>query len=98
MLNLDLNTAGILLTIIGSVWTLAWWLSRQFGDVRSLVFSKIEQVQRFFSEKLDQHEAHDVKRFDEIQDDLWAIKLRNAAKDGRITIVNESFDQKAKNS
>jgi hypothetical protein len=78
-----LATSSIIVTIIVSVWTLSWWLSSQFKDVRNLVYDKVEQVQRIFLERLEHHERHDDKRFNEVVEDIWNIRVRNAARDGR---------------
>ena len=78
----------VILTILGAVWSLDWWLSSQFKATRDLVYVKIESLQNNFMDKLDYHEKHDDKRFGQIIDDLWAIKVRNAAIDGTKEKVN----------
>lgn len=67
--------------IIGVTWYYCWWLSKQFSDVRRLVHSGKEEVKVYFSDKLDYHEKHDDDRFAKIMDEIWLIKLRNAAID-----------------
>lgn len=62
----------------GSIWALAWWLSGRF----SKVYDKIDGVKDVLLEKLEYHEHHDDKRFNNITDELVAIKIRNAYKDG----------------
>lgn len=68
--------------ILGFVWSMAWWLSRQFSNMRNLVYDKIEKLQVAILDKLEYHERHDDQRFQAIQNDLWAIRIRNAARDG----------------
>lgn len=69
-------------TLLAAVWSLAWWLSRQFANMRNLVYEKIEKLQAAILDKLEYHERHDDARFQAIQNDLWAIRIRNAARDG----------------
>lgn len=79
----------ILITIVGAVWTLAWWLSSKFSEVRNLVFSQSDELRQLFTSKLDYHERHDDQRFQAINNDLWAIRLRNASRDGLLPNVNQ---------
>lgn len=73
---------GIMLGVVGSVWSLAWWLSKQFGVMRSLVYDKIEALQKAILDKLEYHERHDDQRFTDIRKDIFTIQLRNASIDG----------------
>ncbi len=63
---------------IGGVWALAWWLAKKFEDYRALLNSKINNV----LDKLEEHEQLDIKRFQDIRDDIWLMRVRNAARDG----------------
>ena len=54
----------------------------QFKSVRDLVYTKVSELQKNLTEKLEYHERHDDARFGQVINDLWAIKVRNAAKDG----------------
>lgn len=66
----------------GTVWALAWWLSGQFSEIRSLVYQQMARVEQNILSKLEYHEKHDDTRFNGIRNDLWDIRVRNAAKDG----------------
>ena len=77
-----LTIFGMVSSILVSVGLLAWWLGSQFSGVRKLVYEKIEQIQKVFSDKLDSHERLDDTRFNSVTNDLWEIRVRNAAKDG----------------
>ncbi len=68
----------------GTVWALAWWLSGQFSEIRALVYQQMSQVTSNIITKLEYHEKHDDARFADIRNDLWDIRVRNAAKDGHI--------------
>ena len=77
-----LTLVGMFSTILISVGSFAWWLGKQFSSVRKLVYEKIEQVQKLFTDKLEYHERHDEIRFNTVTNDLWDIRVRNAARDG----------------
>lgn len=81
----EINTASVLLVIVSSIFVLGWRLNNQFRDVRALVFTQAEKIREFFLTKLDYHEKHDDDRFDKISNDLWLIRVRNAARDGSDT-------------
>lgn len=75
---------GGLFTAVGwSMWA-SWWLSKQFSQTRNLIWSRGEEVKKGIEEKLEYHEKHDDQRFSEIRNDLWAIRIRNAARDKEI--------------
>lgn len=66
----------------GTVWALAWWLSGQFSEVRNLVYQQMTRVEQSILSKLEYHEKHDDSRFNDVRNDLWDIRVRNASKDG----------------
>lgn len=81
---MDYNTLiqifSLVAAFIATVGTLTWWLAGQFKSTRDIVFSQVERV----LSKLEYHEKHDDHRFQEIRNDIWEIRLRNAAIDGKI--------------
>ena len=76
----------------GTVWALAWWLSGQFSDIRNFVYAQTTRIEQTILSKLEYHEKHDDVRFNNISNDLWDIRVRNAAKDGLqpLTIRNKN--------
>lgn len=89
-----------LLPILAAVAGLAWWLSGQFSNLRGLIFSQIEKLDQKISDKLEYHERHDDQRFIDMRNDIWDIRVRNAARDGVNPLIRnvtreEIFDQKA---
>jgi hypothetical protein len=70
---------ALFLGIFGAVWSLAWWLSGKFSKTHQLIYDQIEKLGKHFDAKIDYHEKHDDQRFQNISNDLWEIKLRNAA-------------------
>lgn len=85
-INIILAISGVFLAIFGSVWSLAWWLSGQFTAIRNLVYSTSEKTREMLLEKLEYHERHDDTRFTNIRNDIWDIRVRNAAKDGVVKL------------
>lgn len=71
----------------GTVWALAWWLSGQFSEIRHLVYEQMSRVEQSILNKLEYHEKHDDSRFIDIRNDLWDIRVRNAARDGLAPLV-----------
>lgn len=77
---------GLLITITGSVWSLAWWLSNQFTKIRGSMYTGIKELEKTILEKLEYHERHDDGRFSQIQEALTDIRIRNAASDALLVI------------
>jgi hypothetical protein len=63
------------ITFVGSM---VWWLASQFRSTRDLIYKMKDEI----LEKLEYHEKHDDTRFQDIRNDIWAIRVRNAALDG----------------
>jgi len=81
----------------GTVWGLAWWLSNQFSGIKNFVFQQIKSVEQTILEKLEYHERHDDIRFSgldsrvtNIRDDLWNMRVRNAAIKGIYVNTDDS--------
>lgn len=75
----------------GTVWALAWWLSGQFSEVRNLVYQQMMRVEQSILSKLEYHEKHDDSRFNDIRNDLWDIRVRNASKDGLTPLITRDL-------
>lgn len=69
---------GLMISIGASVWSLAWWLNGHFNNIRK----EIAFLGKEILDKLEYHERHDDTRFSQIRDDIWDIRVRNAAFDG----------------
>lgn len=82
--------------MIVAVATLSWWLSSRFTEMRKEVYSRLETMQEKILNKMEYHERHDDSRFGAILNDLWAIRVRNAARDGIINGNGPTFAQKEK--
>jgi hypothetical protein len=68
----------------GTVWALAWWLSGQFSEIRSFVYQQMSRVEVNILDKLEYHEKHDDSRFEDLNKELWDIKIRLASKNIRL--------------
>lgn len=68
----------------GVVWAFFGWISGKL----SVIYTKIEESQKAILAKLEYHERHDDQRFTTINNELWAIKVRNASKDGHLPQAN----------
>ncbi len=78
----DNSTVLILMSIGSTVGSLAWWLSAEFKKIRDYILEQNEKTEKLLLEKLEYHERHDDKRFSDIVNSLWEIRLRNAAMEG----------------
>ena len=74
-----LTSLGI---ILGAVWGHSLWLSKQFNSLRDLIYAKVGALEDVLLSKLEYHERHDDKRFSDLHNELWEMKLRNAAVQG----------------
>lgn len=69
---------SIVIAISGSIWSLAWWLSGHFNNLRK----DFALIAKEIIEKLEYHERHDDVRFSSLHNDIWEMKVRNAAVKG----------------
>lgn len=61
-------------TLVAGIWGFAWFLAKKFTNI----YTKIQNALDTMVDKLDYHEQHDDKRFNQITDGLWALRLENA--------------------
>jgi len=81
--NTVLTILGLFGGFVAYLMGVTVWVNKQFSNTNSLLYRKHEELKQFINDKLEYHERHDDKRFDNVQKDLLAIKLRNAAIDGK---------------
>lgn len=65
-------------TAFGIVISMTWWLSKQFSNIRHLMYDKIDGMEGRIVQKLEYHERHDDTRFNAITNDLWELRLHDA--------------------
>lgn len=61
--------------ILGSVWSLALWLSTKFSTSDDKLDKKITAIAEKIIDKLEYHERHDDQRFSNLGNDLWSMRL-----------------------
>jgi hypothetical protein len=86
--------AGTVTTVASLAWAASQYFARQFNSTRQLIDSKIEKLEVNILNKLEYHEKHDDQRFSAISDDIWDIRVRNAARDGSPNLVRERHKEK----
>lgn len=74
---------------------MGWWLSGQFAENRKFTYTIVKEMKEEIFKKLEYHEKHDDTRFSQIENrfgrlrnDIWEIRLRNAAKDSQMREMN----------
>lgn len=76
---------GILITLettlMAGIWGFSWFLSKKFNDI----YEKIQETLSLMIEKLEYHEQHDDKRFSEMTNGLWEIRVAQAQRIGLMT-------------
>lgn len=85
--NLTLGLLGIAITILGAEWSLGAWLNRQFSDMRALLYAETKKLRDDILNKMEYHERHDDSRFAQIREDIWEIRISNAAREGLVKPV-----------
>ena len=80
MVTLGGALAALIISLFSAEWVFIVWLSRQFTKV----YSKMDELTDRILAKLEYHERHDDQRFQNVSNDIWSIKVRNAAKDGLV--------------
>jgi hypothetical protein len=76
MFNNIYEVLMIMSTVVGAAWTLAFWFSGKIESKNERVIKKIDQV----LDKLEYHERHDDQRFSSLRDDIWEIRVTQAAR------------------
>lgn len=91
--QLFFTVAGLFLTIFAAVWSLAWWLSGKFSEIRNLVYMTAEKTREVLLNKLEYHEKHDDDRFSQIREDISEVRIRNATKDTIMASLTSRVDK-----
>lgn len=63
-----------LMAMGGIIWKFSAYLAHSFADVKDLINTKIDAVLN----KLEFHEQHDDKRFGDMNNSLWELRIQNA--------------------
>lgn len=73
--------------MITAGWVSAWWLSRKFSGLTKQIDDQIEKLEGNLIKKMEYHEEHDDSRFTQVRNDIWELRLENAAKEGKVAIA-----------
>lgn len=84
----------ILLTTVSAIWFLALWISRQFSNIRTLVYSENEKLRNQLINKIEYHEKHDDNRFAEIRNSIY--ETRNSVWEVRLNMAAKGMDERTK--
>lgn len=76
--NWIIGLSALILTMMTMQAGFGAWISNQFNKVRAAIYSMRDDVLA----KLEYHERHDDRRFGELGDDIWEIRVRLAQLDG----------------
>lgn len=80
---------GTVISVALAVWSLSWWLSRQFSATNSLIDAKLEKLQTILVGKMEYHERHDDQRFSDLRNEIFTLQLKEAAREGLRASKNE---------
>jgi hypothetical protein len=83
------------LTIVTAVWSHAIWLSGRFAHIQKDTDANLDLILNKITEKLEYHERHDDRRFGDINNGLWEIRLQNALS-GRTGQAKKAQDPNAR--
>jgi hypothetical protein len=79
--------SSTIVILISTVWGFSIWLSKKFDNNKEFFEEKLDKIETNIIKKLEYHERHDDERFADIKNDVWDIRVRNAARDGSINPV-----------
>lgn len=91
--NILQQAVGIVGGVASTIAILTWWLSRQFNVQNENFSKKIDYLYDKIISKLDYHEKHDDKRFEQVNNNIWELRLRQVASETH----GKVHDQKDKN-
>lgn len=79
---------GALFVIVSTTIATTLWLNSQFTLMKDFIRSQDDQTRKEILNKLEYHEQHDDQRFRSIDNEMWAIKVRNASRDRELAVEN----------
>lgn len=79
---MELASLASLAAIVSVVGGALVYLSKQLTAIKTLIYTRTDQLKEFFVSKLDYHEKHDDERFAALTRDIWEIRVANAARFG----------------
>jgi len=81
------TVATIFLTVLSGSWAIINQMNKRFNETGKLVYQKVEELEKTIATKLENHEMQDHQRFASLNDGVWDLRVRLAAKEG-LTVLN----------
>lgn len=91
-ISIFLTGIGIMSTLVTVGWISASWMNKKFAELTEQIDVQIRKLEDNLIRKLDYHEKHDDDRFSQVRNDIWEIRLRNAAHDGKLNVSRHKLD------
>lgn len=80
--NVILGVLGTGMVILTTIWRFAIWIQQQFNSVKDYVDKRFTELEAKVINKIEYHEKHDDHRFAEIHNEIWQLKVLDAARNG----------------
>jgi hypothetical protein len=80
------------ITVISAVWGHAIWLSTRFATISKEMDNRFEKLLATLTAKIEYHERHDDRRFAQINDGLWEIRLQSAIQTGSLVAQKKKIN------
>jgi len=80
--NIILGVFGTGMVILTTLWRFAIWIQQQFNSVKEYVDKRFTELETKVVNKIEYHEKHDDHRFSEIHNEIWQLKVLDAARSG----------------
>ena len=80
--NLILGVVGTGMGLGLTIWRFAVWLQNQFTSIKDMVHKCVSELETKIINKIEYHEKHDDHRFSEIHNEIWQLKVLDAARNG----------------
>lgn len=85
-ISIFLTGVGIVSTLVTVGWVSASFMNKKFSGLTEQIDTQMQKLEDNLIRKMDYHEKHDDDRFSQVRNDIWEIRLHNAAHDGKIDV------------
>lgn len=76
---------------------MTWFISTKFNNIQNFIHTKVDNTKDVILAKLEYHERHDDRRFEDVLNSIWELKLRQTAIEGTV-LEPKSLKKEKKNS
>lgn len=77
------SAVSVVVAVTASIVGATWWLSDQLRKNRDIFYKQMADYHNQITMKMDNHEKEDDRRFNSLSNNIWQIRMRNAAIDGK---------------